>query len=668
MIFTIFGDYSTLPAELWEHLKVATWIWDMLRTIGFSLLKALAKLVDYSYDAVTTILKMDLYSLVKNAFPSVFAAIPTIVWSLFSLSVIIAGIKLASSRDKSESSKTIRGMISSALWIVALPTFINSLSALQIAGINDIDKLQVGSGATLGESILSSITIDIDESKSQITYVSDAYSIDINEVLDNEGFWDKKPGKLSDKKVSAADDALILEKFFGADSFYAQEYFLYQTTGHSGIDIDFIEKMIIESAAKRTGNPDVLNCSSVSELFDMYAEGIELFKTTQFYNNSAGTVNSYNTYFLDTEEDYNNLDWDEKITHNMSTFFNPVEYLYAYDFYFINGLLIILTTLISLIFAGLKGGKLLFDLVFNQTIASLVFATDIKEGGRKKYIIQQILSTYLIFIVIMFVIKLYLMVVLFITTSQFNTMVQLMMILAGTAFVIDGPDVVVKLLGIDAGVKSGTHALVGVRTGIGMAKGGVGTAMNAVTAAGNTVSQGFEGAKNIGSSVASAPRTMGKAASSGAKLGSVLGPVGSVIGGAGGLVGGAAASVIKTSAVAAAETAKTAGTAVKGAASVASGKQVSPSSSHKASAPRRNGSSVATAPKQDAAPNSNASENQASAPEQAAAPDTTGNNQASAPESSNATNSPVAEQASEPSTDNSSDTPAPEQATAPEEL
>ena len=91
MQYTTLGDYSTLPAELWDHIKVANFLWDTLRSIGYMLLKGLAKLIDETYEAVNFVLSLDLYTLVKNEYPDVFAAIPAIVWSLFALMLVIVG-------------------------------------------------------------------------------------------------------------------------------------------------------------------------------------------------------------------------------------------------------------------------------------------------------------------------------------------------------------------------------------------------------------------------------------------------------------------------------------------------------------------------------------------------------------------------------------------------
>ena len=471
MQYTTLGDYSTLPAELWDHIKVANFLWDTLRSIGYMLLKGLAKLIDETYEAVNFVLSLDLYTLVKNEYPDVFAVIPAIVWSLFALMLMIVGFKLAASRDKSETGRTAKGILTAALWIVALPTFINVLGDLQQAGINDVDSVQVGSGSTLGESILSSLVIDIDNSKTAINHPSNAYQLNINEVLDNEGFWDKKLGTIADDNglyYSNTVSALVLQEVFGVPQGIVKDF--YRSGGTAENSFTFYQ--VKTAAVNATGDESILGCTSLTELFLMpaYRDEVNTFIDSYDPSSYVSTINSYNTYLLFTKDDYEMLDTLEKIERTIESGFTPIEYLYAYDFYFVNGLLVMLTTLISLLFAGFKGGKLLYDLVFNQIIAPIVIATDLQETGRAKKTIQQLISTYLIFIVILFLIKIYLMVVLYVINAQYNLIVQIILILAGMAFVIDGPDFVVQILGIDAGVKSGMHALAGVHAGLGVAR------------------------------------------------------------------------------------------------------------------------------------------------------------------------------------------------------
>gem|GEM_PF-2665833 len=165
--------------------------------------------------------------------------------------------------------------------------------------------------------------------------------------------------------------------------------------------------------------------------------------------------------------------------------------LYRYDFHFIEPLLILILMLLGIVFAALRTAKIMFELVFNQTIAPFVFATDPYNAGRTKEFIKKIISTYIVLVVIFFLLMLFMSLSLWVLNGDNvpNVWTQIFLI-AGCAWgMIDGPDMVVKLLGIDAGVRSASAPLIAT----GMALGAAGRAAGGAArlgkgVAGNTAS------------------------------------------------------------------------------------------------------------------------------------------------------------------------------------
>ena len=190
---------------------------------------------------------------------------------------------------------------------------------------------------------------------------------------------------------------------------------------------------------------------------------------------------------LVNESDYKDMDMAEKIGAWIKTLGYPVERVYRYDFNFWMGTLEMLIIVICLLFAGFKVANLLFDVVFAQIIAPIVVASDLHGNGRGKQVIQNTISSYLVMIVIVLLFRIYLMVLFSIKANPNlygnNFAAELMIVLGGAKFVIDGPDIIVKLLGIDAGVKSGMGTLMGVRTAAHMASG----AAHTITRTGHNV-------------------------------------------------------------------------------------------------------------------------------------------------------------------------------------
>ena len=172
---------------------------------------------------------------------------------------------------------------------------------------------------------------------------------------------------------------------------------------------------------------------------------------------------------------WDDMGWGDSLGHRIATLNEVIEKVYRYDFQFLFGCLEMIVIALALLFAGIKVAGLLFDLVFVQIIAPIVVASDLHGNGRGKQVIQNLLSTYIVFIVIVLLFKLYILVLFSLKQNPSlynnNLAAELMIVLGGAKFVIDGPDIIVKILGIDAGVKSGVGALMGVRSAVGMARG-----------------------------------------------------------------------------------------------------------------------------------------------------------------------------------------------------
>lgn len=151
------------------------------------------------------------------------------------------------------------------------------------------------------------------------------------------------------------------------------------------------------------------------------------------------------------------------------------EYVYKYNFNFLRGAFELIIVAFCLLFAGLKVASVLFDIIFARLIAPIVIASDMHGSGRAKQMVQNLISSYLILITVVLLLRIYIMVLFAIKKDGSavgnNLAAELMIMLGGAKFVIDGPDIIVKILGIDAGVKSGLGTIMGIRTAASMARG-----------------------------------------------------------------------------------------------------------------------------------------------------------------------------------------------------
>lgn len=236
-----------------------------------------------------------------------------------------------------------------------------------------------------------------------------------------------------------------------------------------------------------------------------------------------GTTYDYSYVSLHTQEDHEELGTVKQVLDYLDGdhFGKPTERVYAYDLDFVKGLILMIAVFVSFLFAGLKLTRMLFDILFLQVIAPLVFASDLQESGRTKKMISEIISSFIVIILISLIIKLYLIVLLWSFSKNFSIVVTLFIIIGGAGFVIDGPDIVVKLLGVDAGVKSGHGMLMGAMAGVNLAKNAGKGAANMVKGAGHIAGKGANIAKKaggaIGKSMTSESGVLNKAAMSTAK-------------------------------------------------------------------------------------------------------------------------------------------------------
>ena len=167
-------------------------------------------------------------------------------------------------------------------------------------------------------------------------------------------------------------------------------------------------------------------------------------------------------------------------------------YRYGIDF------LSIIVTLgamgITLICIGLKVARLIFELAFNKLLATLFAFADIGDGKKLKEIIKHIFSMFIVIFSTAIMTKLYVIFSSWLGTSlgnaglSANGVAKMIVLVGGSIAVIDGPNIIERILGIDAGLKNGWSA---VMAGYGLGKG----AMNGI----NSLSEGI---KSIGKTTA----------------------------------------------------------------------------------------------------------------------------------------------------------------------
>lgn len=107
-----------------------------------------------------------------------------------------------------------------------------------------------------------------------------------------------------------------------------------------------------------------------------------------------------------------------------------------------------------------KLARLSFELAFNYVLAILVAPADLHSGQKTKKVIQSILNMFLVIILIFVSIKLYTIGTAYLAETL-NGFAYLIALIAFSVALIDGPNMVERLFGIDAGLKRGWGVALG---------------------------------------------------------------------------------------------------------------------------------------------------------------------------------------------------------------
>ncbi|WP_199874147.1 pLS20_p028 family conjugation system transmembrane protein [Paraclostridium bifermentans] len=123
------------------------------------------------------------------------------------------------------------------------------------------------------------------------------------------------------------------------------------------------------------------------------------------------------------------------------------------------------TMALVLFFTCFKTAQLIQELGILKIILQGTVLTDIETGQRNKKLIEKIKNTFIILYVIMLLLNIYILFMDFIASSNISKPTQLVMILASGILVIDGPNFIEEMFGIDAGLKSISRSIIAAAQG-----------------------------------------------------------------------------------------------------------------------------------------------------------------------------------------------------------
>ncbi|MBT2719066.1 pLS20_p028 family conjugation system transmembrane protein [Bacillus sp. ISL-57] len=165
--------------------------------------------------------------------------------------------------------------------------------------------------------------------------------------------------------------------------------------------------------------------------------------------------------------EYDDVGNAKKVKLDNGFFTTFKEKYYRWDWNFWTIAITLGITAFTMLIIAIKLAKLFFELTFNYVLAIIIAPADIHSGQKTKQILQSILNTFLVTIMIFLSMKIYLIGTEFIN-DKLDGVAYLIALFAFSLAVTDGPNIVERLFGIDAGLKSSWGAIAG---GYAVAKG-----------------------------------------------------------------------------------------------------------------------------------------------------------------------------------------------------
>ena len=162
-----------------------------------------------------------------------------------------------------------------------------------------------------------------------------------------------------------------------------------------------------------------------------------------------------------------------EIFGNFISFLSSYYYRYKVDMFPI--FLSEIATILVMVFTFFKVVRLCYELIVNHFFAYIFAITDIASGAKLREALKSILSTYVVLIYCSVAISLFNTFQAWIFDSSIiNNFEASICIIPVAMAVIDGPNLIERLFGIDAGIKSGFHTAMGLmhagKTALGMGK------------------------------------------------------------------------------------------------------------------------------------------------------------------------------------------------------
>lgn len=135
------------------------------------------------------------------------------------------------------------------------------------------------------------------------------------------------------------------------------------------------------------------------------------------------------------------------------------EYYYRYNIQWFNCILGLCSLILIYVCLAYKVVRIIYEIVIQRVLAVL-YSANLSNSQKTLKIMDSIKGSYITLVLVMICLKIYLLAYKFINQTGFSGFTQAMILLFIAFAVIDGPNIIQKLTGIDAGLSSGTGKIM----------------------------------------------------------------------------------------------------------------------------------------------------------------------------------------------------------------
>ena len=139
-------------------------------------------------------------------------------------------------------------------------------------------------------------------------------------------------------------------------------------------------------------------------------------------------------------------------------FLTPWYYRYSVDM--IPIMIIYIVYMIVIIATMLRCARLAYEIIVHNLLATVLAATDLAGGNRLKEVLKSLLSTYVVLMYAATAIVIFNLFMQWLLIQDYPLLVTALITLGIARAVIDGPVLRQRIVGIDAGVRSGFHTML----------------------------------------------------------------------------------------------------------------------------------------------------------------------------------------------------------------